>query len=103
MNVSKAVIVVDGRYLKRLFVFLELVIEFQRVDRILGAEMIALLLGGFDFERRSLPELVNVGRGNQPGRSAGGTQQFLVRGFEENLEVGLSALRTGAIKGVNVP
>jgi hypothetical protein len=102
VNVGKSVVVIDGRYLKRFFVLLKLVIEFQRMERVLGAKTIALVLCGFDFEGGSLPELVHIGCGHKAGRSAGRSQQFFVRGFNENLEVSLRAFRACAIKGVDV-
>jgi hypothetical protein len=103
VNVGKPVIVVDGRYTKRLFVLLELVIEFQRMERVLGAKTIALVLRGFDLKGGSFPELVHIGCGHKARRSAGRSQQFFVRGFDENLEVGLRAFRACAIKGVDIP
>src|SRR5579864_8291987 len=102
MNVSEAVVVIDGRYFEWLFILLKLVIEFEDVNSVVRTEMVALLLGGFDLERRSFPELFYIGGGKQVGRSIGRIQQFFVGRFDKDLQVGLGRIGTDAVKGIDI-
>ena len=55
------------------------------MKRIFGAEMIALLLRGFDSKSRGLPELVNIGCGQQPGCALAALSSFSSEGSTNTL------------------